>query len=140
MALYPGKSGAKANVENATVQAEILPITRASKALTRRTFLKWLLVDQGAEWAWRSLATPCVLRILDPFYEKLTANVLGKEAPVRYLDVFKEPPPGSRHWPTMSCTSEYLQTFTRAWNDVLQEKLSPEAGYGGPGPHRAGRA
>ena len=130
VALYPGKSGAKANVENTTVQAEILPITRASKAPDQTwTFLKWLLVDQGAEWAWRSLATPCVLRVLDPFYEKLTANVLGKEAPlVRYLDVFKEVSRrGSRHWPTMPRTSEYLQSFTRAWNDVLQEKLSPEA-------------
>jgi ABC-type glycerol-3-phosphate transport system substrate-binding protein len=139
--LYPGKRAqavggaggaqeAQRNVENTTVQTEILPISQASKHPDETwAFLKWLLVDQAAEWAWRSVSTPCLIRAIDPFYEKLAANVVGKDSPLtKYFDVFKEVSRrGSRHWPTIPRSSEYLQGFTAAWNCVLQEKASPEA-------------
>lgn len=135
---YPGKrsqasggqTAAERNVENTTVQTEILPISKDSKHPDETwTFLKWLLIDQSPEWAWRSVSTPCLIRAIDPFYEKLAANVLGKDAPLtKYFDVFKDVSRrGSRHWPTIPRSSEYLQGFTAAWNSVLQEKVSPES-------------
>lgn len=33
---------------------------------------------------------------------------------------------GTTSWPTMPTTIEYLNAFTAAWNDVIQEKVTAE--------------
>ncbi|HEX2514328.1 MAG TPA: extracellular solute-binding protein [Chloroflexota bacterium] len=127
----PGKGGARANVENTTVQTEIMPITAASKHPDETwAVLRWLFVEQAAEWGLRSLMTPNRLSALDAFYERLGAGMGVGQGALAGIDLgaYKEiARRGTRAWPTIPTANEYLTALTAAWNDVLQEKAAPEA-------------
>jgi hypothetical protein len=127
VSLFPGKRGARQDVENTVVQAEVMPITQTSKNPDETwQLLRWLFVQNGAEWGAASLMTPCFISAMDPFLEKIgTSNRANMLSP--YVEVFREiARKGSRYWPTMPRTSEYLDAFTAAWNNVLQEKVTAE--------------
>ena len=128
VALFPGKRGARQDLENTVVQAEVMPITQTSKNPDETwQLLRWLFVQNGAEWGAASLMTPCLISAMDPFLEKIGASS-RTNALSPYVEVFRDiSRRGSRYWPTMPRTSEYLDGFTQAWNNVLQEKATPEA-------------
>jgi multiple sugar transport system substrate-binding protein len=128
VSLYPSKTGSLQEVANTSIQAEMLPITRQSKHPDETwTFLRWLHVDRAAEWAWRTLNTPCLIGALDAFYEKAVQSFGADRRLVPYLTVYKEMSRrGTTSWPTMPTTIEYLNAFTAAWNDVIQEKVAAE--------------
>ena len=128
VALFPGKRGARQDLENTVVQAEVMPITQTSKNPDETwQLLRWLFVQNGADWGAASLMTPCLISAMDPFLEKIGASA-RTNALSPYVDVFRDiTRRGSRYWPTMPRTNEYLTAFTDTWNNVLQEKATPEA-------------
>jgi ABC-type glycerol-3-phosphate transport system substrate-binding protein len=129
VSFYPSKTGSRPEVANASVQAEMLPIARASKHPDETwALLHWLHVERAAEWAWRTLNTPCLVGALDAFYEHAVTESFGSDRRlVPFLDVYKEMSRrGTAAWPTIPTSLEYLDAFTKAWNDVLQEKTTPE--------------
>lgn len=125
--LYPSKTGSLQEVAHTSIQAEMLPITRQSKQPDETwALLKWLHIDRAAEWASRTLNTPCLLSALDAFYEQAASSFGSDRRLVPYLITCKEiARRGTAHWPTIPTTSEYLAAFTAAWKDVLQEKVAP---------------
>jgi multiple sugar transport system substrate-binding protein len=129
VSLYPSKRGSLQEVAHTSIQAEMLPITRESKHPDETwTLLKWLYVERAAEWASRTLNTPCLLGALDAFYEQVAQSFGGDRRLVPYLGVYKEMSRrGTAHWPTIPTTNEYLAAFTAAWHEVLQEKVTAEA-------------
>jgi multiple sugar transport system substrate-binding protein len=127
---YPTKMGNPADVERTSVQAEVLPISSASKHPDETwALLKFLHVDQATEWGVRTLNTPCLLKAVGPFFERLSAqNFGGDRRLVPYMGVYEAMSrQGTSFWPTMPSTLEYLNAFTAAWNDVIQEKVAPES-------------
>jgi ABC-type glycerol-3-phosphate transport system substrate-binding protein len=127
--LYPSKTGSIQEVANTSVQAEVLPITRDSAHPDETwTLLKWLHVDKAAEWGWRTLNTPCLVGALDTFFEQIVTQSFGGDRRlVPFLGVYKEMARrGTSYLPSMPTTLEYLNAFSAAWNDVLQEKVSAE--------------
>ena len=128
--LYPSRTGSAQEVARTSVQAEVLPITRQSAHPDETwTLLKWLHVDKAAEWGWRTLNTPCLVGALDTFFEQVLDQSLGGDRRLApFLGVYKEMSRrGTSYWPTMPTTLEYLNAFTAVWNDVVQEKVNPEA-------------
>jgi multiple sugar transport system substrate-binding protein len=126
---YPSRTGAAHEVARTSVQAEVLPITRASAHPDETwALLKWLHVDQAAEWGWRTLNTPCLVGALDAFFEQVQARSFGGDRRlVPFLATYKDlSRRGTSSWPTMPTTLEYLNAFTAVWNDVVQEKVNAE--------------